>query len=130
MDKNSPSNSDIAKAGTGFMINLADAIRLLQLEGYDINLVPQFDHFTYDDQKKSLYPSELRVDKVLRFENSSDPDDQSILYAISSKDYSLKGLYVDSYGTYHDNLSIKLLDTLASEPANQKNPHATEGHIL
>lgn len=102
--------NSINQAGTGFMLSLTDSIHEFEKKGYTENLVPRFDHFESRSGQVKLYPDDLKIDKVLRFENSSDPDDQSIMYAISSGD--LKGLYVDSYGLYHDELSPAILDRL------------------
>ncbi len=117
--------SDISKAGTGFMIGLTDTIQELEAEGYVENLVPRFDHFECRSSKILIYPNEIEVDKVIRLENTSDPDDQAIVFAISIPKKNLKGLYVDSYGTYHDDLSKDILDRLAVEAKNPEYPNAT-----
>lgn len=114
MTKNESIIKEMSKAGTGFMINLTDTIRKFEAEGYVDNLVPNFDHFSCRNDSITIYPKEIVVDKMIRFENSSDPDDQSILYAIRSNHQGgVKGLYVDSYGTYHDELSASMIEALA-----------------
>lgn len=92
------------------MLQLIDALKILQRKGYTENLVPHYDHLTCGEQK--IYPSEMYFDQVVRFENESDPDDQSILYAISVPAKKLKGLYVESYGLYHDDWTPSLLQRL------------------
>lgn len=103
---------DILKAGTGFMQTLSEAIRKLENEGYTDNLVACYDHFECRMGAIKIEPSEFIIDRALRFDNSSDPDDQSVLYAVSSPAKEVKGLYVDSYGTYHESLSKNMLDHL------------------
>ncbi len=44
-------------------------------------------------------PEEVTVDNFYRFEGNSDPDDMSILYAITAND-GTKGTLIDAYGTY------------------------------
>jgi hypothetical protein len=44
---------------------------------------------------------ELKIVQIHRFEGMSSPDDNSILYAIESKD-GVKGVLVDAYGMYAD----------------------------
>lgn len=100
------------QAGTGFMMCLTDAIRYLNNIGYTENLGAAYDHISARSGLIKLYPHEIIIDEIFRFENSSDPDDQSILYAISSNKRGIKGLYVDSYGVYHDELSSKLLEQI------------------
>ncbi len=111
METESTSLSSI-KSGTGFMISLSETIPKLISLGYTENLVPCFDHLSCQLEKIQLYPKDLHVDAIIRFENASDPDDQSILYAVSSTTTNLKGLYVDSYGIYHDDLSREMLECL------------------
>ena len=103
-------DQDQMQAGTGFMMCLSDAIRNLQKKGYTENLVAEYDHFRINTEM--IYPPDFFVDQIVRFENSSDPDDQSILYAVNSERYGLKGLYVDSYGLYHESLSKSMLERI------------------
>lgn len=104
--------SDTLKAGTGFMLQPGEAIAQLEREGYSCNIVARYDHFEIDCGKECLFPADFQVDEMQRFENSSDPDDQSILYAISCPSRHLKGLYLESYGVYHEDLSREMLGRL------------------
>lgn len=109
-------NREISQSGTGFMMPLAPTIRQLAKEGYVENLVPRYDHFECRSKEFSIYPPNITVDCMIRFENASDPDDQAILYAIADHIQNLKGLYVDSYGLYHDELSSTMLKALSVQP--------------
>ena len=108
-------SKEALQAGTGFMASLTDAIKKYSDLGYTENLIPKIDHLEARSGELKFYPDDLVVDKVVRFENTSDPDDQSILYVISFPKSGHKGLYVDSYGTYHDELSHKMIETLVVE---------------
>lgn len=119
LDADLKTNSDLdcyslsmLESGTGCMVSLSHTIRKLQEQGYVENLVPAFDHFACRSGQIKITPDILVVDKMVRFENASDPDDQAILYAISSAAMGVKGLYVDSYGVYHDELSPQILMSL------------------
>jgi hypothetical protein len=46
----------------------------------------------------------------VRFENTSDPNDQSILYAISSPKHGIKGLFLESYGIYTEEVSRSMIE--------------------
>lgn len=59
-----------------------------------------------------LMPEDFQIDHVYRFDGDSDPQYQSILYAISSDKYDLKGTLVDGYGTSYDDESSKLVAKL------------------
>ena len=97
-------------AGTGFMLQLREGLRHVEDLGYVYNWTPRYDHFEGNSGAIKLEPEEFVVDGLMRFENTSDPDDQSILYAISSKDGRYKGTYIESYGLYHDDLSPEMLE--------------------
>ncbi len=95
------------EAGTGFMQNPTDVLRELQGRGYTENLVPRFDHLEAHNGKEKVPPEEFEVDEIFRFENTSDPDDQSILYAISFR--GEKGTFLESYGLYHEEMSPQMI---------------------
>ena len=59
-----------------------------------------------------LSPHEFEIDNVFRFYGPSDPDDESILYAISSDKYQLKGLLVNGYGYSSDTLTQDMVEKL------------------
>lgn len=101
---------DIMQAGTGFMMGLAEAMHLLEKQGYTENLTLKVDHFECSSGKYKIYTQEFDVDKVIRFENTSDPDDQAILYAISAPKLGIKGLYIEAYGIYQDEQSHDMIE--------------------
>ena len=105
-------HDDQLKAGTGFMLSLTDAIKNFQLLGYSQNFICMNDHLKSECRKIKVFPNEIKINEVLRFENTSDPSDQSILYAISVPAKNLKGLYVESYGLDHDDQNDELRKSL------------------
>lgn len=60
----------------------------------------------------TLSPDDFQIDHVYRFEGDSDPEYQSILYAISSSKFDLKGTLVNGYGTSSDAATTKLIEKL------------------
>lgn len=60
----------------------------------------------------ALAPEDFKIDKVYRFEGESNPDDQSILYAISSEKFNLKGSLVNGYGISSNEATAKLIELL------------------
>lgn len=60
----------------------------------------------------SLSPDDFQIDKAYRFEGTSDPDYQSILYAISSPKFSMKGVLVNGYGISSDDETSKIIEKL------------------
>jgi hypothetical protein len=56
-------------------------------------------------------PDDFEVTEVYRFEGMTDPDDQSVLYALESKD-GIKGTLVNGYGLYSDGATDELIAKL------------------
>lgn len=60
---------------------------------------------------------EFQVDQVFRFESSSsDPDEESVLYAISSEKHGLKGTLLSSFGIYADPIAEEMIAKLTITP--------------
>ena len=83
---------------------LSEAINDLQQKGYtyDFNLKPEC--LGCASLKIEIQPEDFKVDEIYRFEGMSSTDDNSVLYAISSNN-GIKGLLVDAYGVYAENIS-------------------------
>src|SRR5690349_6758399 len=83
------------------MKTLAGSIKHFMKRGYT-------EDYKVNDQglkalrtEKIYQPEEVKVVDFHRFEGSSDPGDESILYAIETSDGG-KGTLVDAYGSYSD----------------------------
>lgn len=83
---------------------LLEAINDLKQKGYtyDFNLKPNC--LECASLKIEIHPEDFQVDETYRFEGMSSTDDNSVLYAISSED-GVKGILVDAYGVYAENIS-------------------------
>jgi hypothetical protein len=81
---------------------LVDATNDLMQRGYTANLSFEDEGETIDDKSNDIHmhADDFEVDEFFRFEGASNPSDMSIVYAISSAKYNLKGVLVDAYGTY------------------------------
>ena len=92
---------------------LSQAITGLKKQGYteDFNL-KEFCIECRGGEFRILH-DEFQIDKVYRFEGNSDPDDQSVLYAVSSDKFHLKGILVNGYGIYSDPLTDDMLKKLS-----------------
>ncbi len=88
--------------------SLVDALSDLKQRGYDANFETDTTCLYCGDLDIRLNPEALLyVDEIYRSDGDSTPDDNSIIYAISS-DAGVKGTLVDAYGTYSDNLSFDM----------------------
>jgi len=59
-----------------------------------------------------LKPEDFVIDEIHRFEGETDPGDENIVYAISSRRYGLKGILVNAFGTYSDPVSSDIVSKL------------------
>ncbi|WP_128543007.1 phosphoribosylpyrophosphate synthetase [Larkinella soli] len=90
---------------------LVEALNDLKQKGYtyDFNLAQ--DCLVCHSPNLRLQPDDFEIVETYRFEGMSNPDDNSILYAIASKD-GLKGTLVNAYGTYADEISDEMVEKL------------------
>mgnify|MGYP006380578705 FL=1 len=91
---------------------LSEAINDLTKRGYTFNFNLKNDCIECVEKNIQLQPDEFEIDEVHRFQEMSDVDSESILYAISSTQNNLKGLLVNAYGIYVDTYSAKLIEKL------------------
>jgi hypothetical protein len=89
----------------------SEATNDLRLRGYteDLNLHP--DHIHCQSMNLQLHPEDFTIDEFYRFEGMSNTDDNSIVFAISSKN-GIKGVLVDAYGVYAESLSEAMIQKL------------------
>src|SRR3982750_1141727 len=88
---------------------LLDALNGLKQRGYTIDFNLAFDHVKCAGTGLCLFPSEFEITEYYRFEGISNPDDSSVVYAIESKDGSMKGSLVSAYGMYSEGLSEEMI---------------------
>ena len=88
---------------------LSEAVNDLQSKGYTNDFKIKFDCLECEGVERSYRPEHFEVDGFHRFEGMTDPDDSSVLYAITADD-GRKGLLIDAYGVYSDPVSIEMID--------------------
>lgn len=91
---------------------LSETINGLKKEGYTLDFNISQECLVCDKPNMTLSPADFEIDKVYRFEGESNPDDQSILYAISSPKFNVKGLLVNGYGISADEIPDALISKL------------------
>ncbi len=91
---------------------LSEAINDLTQRGYTFNFNIKNDCLECKENNLQLHPDEFEIDEIYRFQEMSDVDNESILYAISSIKNGLKGLLVNAYSIYADTASAKLVAKL------------------
>jgi len=91
---------------------LSEAINELVKKGYTFNFNIKNDCIECVENNVQLQPDEFEIDEIYRFQEMSDVDNESILYAISSTQNGMKGLLVNAYSIYADIASAKLVAKL------------------
>jgi hypothetical protein len=92
---------------------VSEAVNDLSKRGYQDNLKIGSECLHCEGKDVQLNPKEFRIDEVYRFEGNTDPADETIIYAISANDGSVKGTLVNAYGAYADSASEELVEKLA-----------------
>jgi len=92
--------------------SLIDALKDLKQRGFTVDFNLAFDHVKCQASGVCLNPSQFEITEHYRFEGNSNPDDSSVVYAIESKDGSMKGTLVSAYGMYSDNISDEMIQKL------------------
>ncbi len=87
---------------------LVETMNALRTKGYTEDFNIKSSCIVCGGSEIDLHPDDFTIDEVFRFYGDSDPDDESVLYAISSEKYAMKGVLVNSFGIYADSMSTEL----------------------
>jgi hypothetical protein len=90
---------------------LSQAINDLKSRGYTQDLNLKSSHIECPELDIQLHPEDFIIDEFYRFEGMSNTDDNSIVFAISSKQ-GVKGVLVDAYGVYSESLNDAMIEKL------------------
>ena len=99
---------------------VTEAVTDLKRRGYTIDFNVEFDRIVCHETPISLLPHEFEIVEVHRYEGNSDPGDEEVVYAIESK-HGQKGILVDAFGLYSDDVSSEMVEKLKFNFSNQKN---------
>lgn len=91
---------------------LSQTISGLKEEGYTFDFNIRGEYIVCHEINTVLSPDDFKIDRVFRFEGESNPDDEAVLYAISSPKYNMKGLVVNGYGPSSEDVSAALVKKL------------------
>ncbi|MES2781137.1 MAG: phosphoribosylpyrophosphate synthetase [Bacteroidota bacterium] len=93
---------------------VSEAINDLAKRGYttDFEVLTEQECLRCNTTSKQLSPDEFEIDETYRFEGSTDPGDEMIVFAISSKLHNMKGIVVNAYGMYADTDTSRIVQRL------------------
>jgi len=91
---------------------VVEALNDLKKRGFtlDFNLANGALHSS--SENIYLQPEDFSISEIYRFEGMSDPADNTIIYGIESDKYNVKGVFLNAYGVYSDDISEELLKKL------------------
>ena len=91
--------------------SITDALNDLRKRGYEADFETQTICLYCGDLDIRLDPEDFHVDEVYRFQGDSNPDDNAIIYAISSST-GVKGIIIDGYGASSEHISFEIAKKL------------------
>lgn len=81
--------------------NLLEAVNGLRIRGYSYDFNYQNACLFCSKISEKFEAKDLKITEYYRFEGMSDPEDNSVIYAIESNK-GHKGIMIDAYGAYSD----------------------------
>jgi len=94
------------------MTTVTEVLSNLKKEGYTIDFNLKDNSLESHGNYLQLHPDEFLIDRHYRFEGISDPEDEAVVYAISSLRNNLKGVLVNGYGISSDPLTEAMVQAL------------------
>ena len=104
-----------------WMKSLSACINKIKDDGFSEDFQVTKKGLTNYGEEKFYSPVQVKIVNFYRFEGSSDPADNSILYAIETSDGS-KGTLVDAYGAYSDSDVAKFIVAVEEIQKQDKTP--------
>ena len=91
---------------------LSETVNGLKRDGYSHDFNMRDECLVCHQNDVSLSPEDFEIDAAYRFEGESNPDDEAVVYAISSPKFGIKGVLVNGYGIYSEAFPSALVEKL------------------
>lgn len=92
---------------------VTEAINDLRKRGFSVDFNIAFDKLLCVQNNACLNPAEFEIVETYRFEGDTNPSDEDVVYAVESKDGSMKGIVTSAYGPYADAISTEMIRKLS-----------------
>ena len=89
------------------------ALSGLKAKGYTHDFNIEFDNIKCNESNVCLNINEFEITEVFRFEGDTNPSDEDVVYAIESKDGTIKGTITSAFGIYADGISNTIIQKLS-----------------
>lgn len=100
-----------------------ETLQHLKSIGYGDDLA---QYFREHEDQVPLQPGDYNIEEVYRIDEFTDPEEQVVIYAISSADQTLKGYVSNGFGPYSDPWANKLLEKLPINVEHYQTPIRTD----
>ena len=90
------------------------ALQGLKTKGFTLDFNIAFDKIKCNETGVCLNPNEFEIVETYRFEGDTNPSDEDVVYAVESKDGSVKGTITSAYGMYADAVSADMVRKLST----------------
>ena len=97
------------------MTTLSEILNKLKSEGYTVDFNLSENCLVCAGNALMIHPEDFVVDRHFRFEGNTDPGDEAIVYAISSEKNNIKGVLVNAYGIYSDDMTDEMVKILSKK---------------
>ena len=104
------------------MNTLTEAIEKLRGKEFIQDFYVEDNLLKCKDTKESFKPENVIIETTVRYEGNSDPDDMSIIYAITTHTGTM-GLLIDAYGTY---ANPKISEFIRLVPVREESENQTK----
>lgn len=94
------------------LTTLTEALERLAAAGFVDDLILDDGRLRGVASKRRFRPEDLEVVEFVRFEGTSNPDDEAIVAALATRDGDPVGTYTVPYGVYTDAADAKMLTHL------------------
>lgn len=94
---------------------VSESLTDLKKRGFATDFNLAFDNVKCAESGVCLSPSQFEIVEFYRFEGNTDPGDEAVVYAIASKDNSMKGVLVSAYGMYSEQVSNEMIKKLSMQ---------------
>lgn len=81
---------------------VTEALTELQERGYVENMQLLDGHIVWDNRCQACAAERIEVDRVYRFEGTSDPGDEMIVFGLTDPETGAKGALASAYGLNAD----------------------------
>ncbi len=92
---------------------VTEALIDLKKRNYSIDFNIAFDKIICSNNELCLTIEEFEIVEIYRFEGDTNPSDEDIVYAVESRDGTIKGTLTSAYGMYAESVSTQMIKKLS-----------------